>query len=339
MDLIVEIGNSHDGSLGIAMGLVDMAANTGAKTVKFQMHLYEYESSEDEPFRVDFSVQDESRRDYWQRVNFSPEEWIKLHAYVINKNLEFLCTPFSIEAAQFLESQSLVRRWKVGSGDATNFPLIDFLAKTNKPLLISTGLASFSEIELLVARLEKLDAISRTTLLHCVSMYPTPLDKSGLNLIEDLRGLGCRVGLSDHSGKISTSLKGISMGIDTLEVHLTPHRLFFGPDSSSSLLPDEIRQVYDICSDWEFIEKNQSSKEELFRLVGNSRKIFRKGVYWKRDLKAGTIIEQDDLLFLKPVSNIDAIDFEKLIGAKLLSPVTAKSPVDSLSVSTEHEES
>jgi N-acetylneuraminate synthase len=246
MDLIVEIGNSHDGSLGIATSMVDMVESTGAKCVKFQLHLPEFESTPDEPFRAKFSVQDQSRFDYWKRVNFTEEEWKYLANYTRSKGLEFLCTPFSIEAAKFLFHNNLVERWKVSSGDCTNLPLIDYMTTTNLPMLISTGLASWEEILKVRDRLGSLNYLDKVTFLHCVSQYPTKIESAGLNIIDDLRKLSGKVGLSDHSGNWIVPLKAISLGIDTLEVHLTPNRYFFGPDVSSSLTTEEISKILEI---------------------------------------------------------------------------------------------
>lgn len=322
-ELIVEIGNSHDGSLGIAKSFIDIAKAAGAPVVKFQMHIAEFESSDLDEFRVQFSDQDKTRVDYWNRVAFTPEQWKLISNYCDSQDIEFLCTPFSIEAAEILMQMTSVKRWKVGSGDAVNLPLIDFLASTEMPLIISTGLISWSEITFLKDRLLRLGAWSRTTLMHCVSQYPTPLENSGLNIISELRELGCSVGLSDHSGKLSPSLMAISHGISLLEVHLTPHPLFFGPDVNSSLTGEQIRFISDFTRDVEILEANHRSKSSLFEDASKTRRLFRKGVYWKSDLKAGTTIKYSDLKFLKPSQEIDSLDFEKVVGRVLTRPVMA----------------
>jgi len=313
-EIIVEIGNSHDGSLGIAKSFVDMAISAGASVVKFQMHIAEYESSESDEFRVRFSDQDATRVDYWNRVGFSAQEWENLSNYCDSKNIEFLCTPFSIEAAQILLDKTSVKRWKVGSGDAVNFPLIDFLASTKLPLIISTGLISWDELIQLKNRLIDSGVWSQTTLMHCVSEYPTPLENSALNMIDELKELGCAVGLSDHSGKLSPSLKAVAHGIPILEIHMTPHEIFFGPDVTSSLTPNQIKIISEFAKDNEVLNLNPRSKNSLFSDVSRTRRLFRKGVYWKNELEAGTTINFADLAFLKPCQEIDSIDFESVIG-------------------------
>ena len=328
MDLIIEIGNSHEGSLGIATSFVDMVRNTGANCVKFQMHLAEYEGMPNEPFRKNFSLQDASRQEYWRRVNFSEKNWKSLSQYTKETGLEFLCTPFSIEAAQFLYENKLVERWKIGSGDAVNFPLIDFLVSTKMPLIISTGLISWHEIIELKNRLCYLSAWETTTLMHCISMYPTPIEKSSLNLIAELKTLGCRVGLSDHSGNWKIPLKAISMGIDTLEVHMTPHKQFFGPDTVASLLPEEIRTIKEVWDDWLVLENTPGSKDLIFSDSHRMGVLFRKGIYWSKNCKSGDIADLSNIKFRKPVASIDSKNFESILGRKLRTDVLENSPVN-----------
>ncbi len=328
-EIIVEIGNVHEGSVGIAKSLIDMVALTGADIVKFQMHLAEFEGLPTEPFRVKFSDQDTTRSQYWNRVNFSENHWRLLSNYATSKGLEFLCTPFSKQAAQSLLKNTEVKRWKLGSGDASNFPLIDFLAGTGLPIIISTGLVSEPEIERLVSRLEFLGIKESTVLMHCVSQYPTPLEKSSLHLIDYLKSTGCRVGLSDHSGQIATALFGLSKGIQILEIHLTPHKLFFGPDVSSSLETQEIQTIVDFRNSLNLMRSSESvTRNQLYKEAESIRPIFRKGVYWSQDLQPGHVVTLNDLVFLKPCSGIDAIDFEQVLGKRLTSSVCVKNPVN-----------
>jgi len=327
-EIIVEIGNSHEGSLGIAKSFVDMASKSGAKIVKFQMHLAEFESSDKDEFRVKFSEQDISRIEYWKRVSFSDNEWRILSDYCASKGVEFLCTPFSVEAAEKLLSLTSIRRWKVGSGDALNFPLLLFLVTTNLPIIVSTGLVSWDEILLLREFLLKNNAWDRTTLLHCVSQYPTPLERSGLNLINELKSVSPRIGLSDHSGKLAPGIFALVNGLALLEVHFTPDMQFFGPDVSSSLLPSDLQLLHQIRDDLVLLNSNPVSKEVQFIDSENTRRLFRKGIYWKEDLLAGTVVGLEHLAFLKPANGIDASQFESIVGQTLKIDVRAREEVN-----------
>jgi N,N'-diacetyllegionaminate synthase len=316
-EIIVEIANTHEGSLGIAASLVDMAASSGADAVKFQMHLGEHEGVIDEPFRVNFSVQDKSRRDYWDRVGLTDEGWSYLSDYCSRKGVEFICTPFSVEAASRLLQFTDVKRWKVGSGDAPNFPFIDHLVTTGLPLIISTGLLAWDEILKLRERLQDANAWERTILMHCVTMYPTPLEYSSLNLLDDLIALGGRVGLSDHSGRLTPSIYALSKGVEIIEVHMTPHPQFFGPDVTSSLTPAMVEQLIIYRNEFQTLRENPAIKSTLFDLASDNRRLFRKGIYWKTDLQINEKCTLENFSFLKPSVGIDAIDFENYIGKTL----------------------
>jgi len=314
LDLIVEVGNSHEGSLGIAMSFVDMIASTGAKSVKFQMHIAEFESRHDEPFRKKFSLQDSSRFEYWERVSFNESEWQVLIDYTLSKGLEFICSPFSVEAASFLKRTGGIQRWKVGSGEATNFPLLDFMAESGFPIILSTGLVSWEELLKIRSHFVSRKAWDRVTLMHCVSMYPTPLEKVSLNLIDELRKLTSQVGFSDHSGDPATSLLAYSLGVELIEVHFTPHVLYFGPDTSSSLTTDQIRDLVSWTRKWDSVKMSPNSRDALFRESMEVASIFRKGIYWKRSLPTGHTIQFEDLAFLKPAGSIGAEHYESVVG-------------------------
>jgi len=316
-EIVIEIGNSHEGSLGIAKSFVEMVAESGARIIKFQMHLPDYESTELEPFRMDFSDQDQSRISYWKRTSFSENEWKKIISHCEKFGIEFMCTPFSIEAAQLLFDMRAVKRWKVGSGDASNLPLLDFLVSTQLPIIISTGLVSWEEILFLKNRFIKKNALGRITFLHCVSEYPTPIKKVGFNLFRDLMSEFGKAGFSDHSGNVLTGLYAISQNASILEVHMTPHKSFFGPDTSSSLTPDEIKLLCRFNEHVQDLNANHISKNNLFKDAKENRRIFRKGIYWSRSLVSEETVSVEDICFRKPVVSFDAIDFEKIIDRKV----------------------
>lgn len=327
LDLIVEIGNSHEGSLGIATSMVDMASQAGAKTVKFQMHLAEHESSETEPFRKKFSLQDESRYEYWERVTFSFEHWKRLIDYTVDAGLEFLCSPFSIQSAEWLLADGRIKRWKVGSGEATNYPLLDYMIQSNLPILLSTGLVTWEELLEIKSRFESKNAWERVTLLHCVSMYPAPLESISLHILDDLASIAKNVGYSDHSGNPSVPLLVYAKGISTIEVHMTPNKLFFGPDTQASLTPEAIQKIIEVSKDWDTLKDSGVSRDELYNFSSNTANIFRKGIYWNRNLQKGHKVTMQDLAFLKPSSEIQAREYEIVIGRIINCDVRQREPV------------
>ena len=140
--IIAEVGQAHEGSLGMALSYIDALAETGVDAVKFQIHIADAESSVYEPFRIKFSQQDKTRFDYWKRMEFSPEEWEILKSRCDEKQVEFLASPFSNEAVDLLEELQ-VKRYKIGSGEVSNFLLLEKIAKTGKPVILSSGMSSF----------------------------------------------------------------------------------------------------------------------------------------------------------------------------------------------------
>ena len=316
--IIAEIGQAHEGSLGIAHSFIDALKDTGIDAIKFQTHIAEAESSEYEKFRVNFSYEDKSRFDYWKRMEFSLEEWKGLKRHCDEVNIEFMSTPFSLMAVDLLEEVG-VKRYKVGSGDTSNFLLLEKIARTKKPIILSSGMSSFKELDESINFLKEFGYDkSNLSLMQCTTMYPTPAKFVGLNVIEEMKKrYDLDIGLSDHSGKIYFLLAAVAMGAKLLEFHVTFDRRMFGPDSTSSLTIDEVKYLVEGVRSIEEslsnkIDKNDISKfEELKKLFGRSIAI-------NKNKKRGEIIEFEDLESKKPFGmGIDVRDYRKVIGKRL----------------------
>src|SRR4030095_1630017 len=144
--IIGEVAQAHDGSLGMAHAYIDAVANAGADAVKFQTHIAAAESTPGEPWRVKFSRQDTTRYDYWKRMEFSEEQWRGLADHANGRGLLFLSSGFSPEAVDLLERVG-VPAWKVGSGEVSNPPLLAKMARTGKPVILSSGLSDWDELD------------------------------------------------------------------------------------------------------------------------------------------------------------------------------------------------
>src|SRR5262245_39397643 len=202
--VIAEVAQAHDGSLGMAHAFVDAAAEAGVDAIKFQTHLAAQESTLDELFRVRFSQQDPTRFQYWQRMEFTPEQWQGLAMHARERNLIFLSSAFSVAAVNLLSNIGMPA-WKIGSGEFDSPDLWRAMASTHAPILFSTGMARRAEIANAVAVFR--GAGLPFALLQCTSAYPTPLEAVGLNVIDELRReFTCPVGLSDHSGSVFPGL-------------------------------------------------------------------------------------------------------------------------------------
>ena len=313
--IIAEIGQNHDGSLGIAHSYIDAMADVGVDAVKFQTHIADAESSRDDKFRVNFSYEDKARRDYWKRMEFTKEHWTGLYEHAVRRGLVFLSSPFSLEAAVLLEEVGCPA-WKVGSGEVSNSLLLGYICKTKKPILLSSGMSSYEEIDT-AARI-----IGRhgnpLALFQCTSQYPPALENVGLNVLEYLRNkYNVPVGLSDHSGVIFPSLFAMAMGASLIEAHVTFHRSMFGPDVASSLTLDELKILVDGSEAIEVLRANPVDKNVIAEDLQDMKELFEKSVGISRDLKKGTRLSKEMIKGLKPGTGIRIEDIQKVVGKKL----------------------
>ena len=319
--IIAEVAQAHDGSLGTAHAFIDAVAETGATAIKFQTHIAAAESTPGEPWRVKFSPQDETRYDYWKRMAFSEAQWHGLKRHADERGLAFLSSPFSFEAADLLARVG-VAAWKVASGEVTNTPLFDRMAEAGGPFLLSTGMSTLAEIDTAV---EHIRALARSvTVLQCTSMYPTPPEKVGLNLIPFFQDrYACPVGLSDHSGTVYPGLAAVAMGAKAIEVHVTMSRAAFGPDVSSSLTVPELAQLVEGIRFIETMQSHPLDKDAVADELDAMRRLFTKSLVARADLAEGTVLTEAHLSIKKPGTGIPAAHLTAVIGRRLARDVQA----------------
>lgn len=325
--VIGEVAQAHDGSLGTAHAFVDAIAAAGADAVKFQTHIAAAESTPGEPWRVRFSRQDESRYDYWKRMEFTEEQWAGLKSHAEERGLLFLSSPFSVEAAEMLERLGM-KAWKIASGEVSNPVLLDYLISTGKPILLSTGMSPLEEIDAAVRRITGSagGTPALPVVMQCTTAYPCPPEKLGLNMIPFFRErYGCAVGLSDHSGTIYPGLAALTLGAEVLEVHVTLSREAFGPDVAASLTTAELRQLVEGVR---FLERALPvDKDAMAAEMEPLRRMFMKSVVARRDLPEGTVLAPEHLAVKKPGSGIPAARMAELIGRRLRRMVRADEPL------------
>ncbi len=321
--VIAEIAQAHDGSLGTAHAYIEAVAKTGADAIKFQTHIAAAESTPEEPFRIKFSPQDRTRYDYWKRMEFSEQQWQGLAGHATDLGLVFLSTPFSLEAVALLDRIG-VPAWKVGSGEVTNHPLIDGMARTKKPILLSTGMSSWCELDDAVkwARVEN----GPLAVLQCTTAYPCPPERMGLNLLAEFRErYGCPVGLSDHSGQIYAGLAAAALGGNVLEVHVVFSRECFGPDVAASLTIAELKQLVEGIRYIERAVKHPISKDVAASDLAAVRNIFGKSLVAAHDLASGHLLTPADIACKKPGTGIPVSRLTDVLGRRLKVSVRADS--------------
>ena len=313
--IIAEIGQAHEGSLGILHSYIDALALTGVDAIKFQMHIAEAESSSFEPFRVKFSLEDNTRFDYWKRMGFSLDQWKEIKQHCDDVGLEFMCSPFSNLAVDWLEEIG-VKQYKIGSGEVNNLLLLEKITQTGKPIIVSSGMSSFEELDETVAFLQQKKAFF--SLLQCTTSYPTQPNEYGLNVISELKArYNVPVGFSDHSAKEATLIAATALGAEILEFHVVFDRMMFGPDAKSSLTITETKQLVSSVRNIAIAVQNPIDKSINLKFT-ELKTIFEKSLAVNKKLPAGHIITFADLEAKKPKGHgIEARFFKKCLGKKI----------------------
>lgn len=310
--VIAEVAQAHDGSLGAAHAYIDAVSDAGADAVKFQAHFAEEESTYDESFRIHFSRQDATRYDYWKRMQFTEAQWAGLKKHAQERNLLFLCSVFSMKALRLMNELG-VPAWKVSSGEVASAQLIDAMLHTQKPIILSTGMSNYAEIDALV---NKIRCVAPIILMQCTSKYPTPLEEVGLNVIDEF---SCQyndlaLGLSDHSGTIYPSLAAIARGVQLLEVHVAFDRYQFGPDVSSSVTIEELKIITQMASAYHKMSTAPVDKDVLYETLISTKKLFGKSLALKEPVLKGQQITRDMLILKKPATGISERRIDEVIG-------------------------
>ncbi len=324
--VIGEVGQAHDGSLGTAHAFIDAIADAGADAVKFQTHIAAAESRTDEPWRVKFSYADDTRYEYWKRMEFTPQAWAGLRQHALDRGLAFLSSPFSLEAVELLRRVG-VAAWKIASGEVTNPQLLDAVAQTGAPVLLSSGMSGWVELDGAVTRLRDGGA-GALAVLQCTSAYPVAPQRVGLNVLGEIRErYGCAAGLSDHSGTIFPALAAVALGARVIEVHVTLSREMFGPDVGASVTTSELRLLVEGIRYVESALAAPVDKDEVATELAPMRALFGRSLVARCALPVGHMLAASDLIPKKPAGGLPPARLESLIGRRLNRALRADEPL------------
>jgi len=317
--IIAEIAQAHDGSLGTVHAYIDAVAKTGCNAIKFQTHIATAESSIHEPFRVKFSKQDATRYDYWKRMEFTLEQWKGIKQHCDDVGLEFMGSPFSNAAVDLLEKVGIAR-YKVGSGEVNNFVLLEKIAQTGKPVIISSGMSSYEELDATVQFLK--DRNVAFSILQCTTSYPTIPEQFGLNVMKELEEkYKIPVGFSDHSASIEACIAATALGAEILEFHVVFNKEMFGPDAKSSLTMEETTDLVRAVRNIELALQNPIDKNDNSKFT-DLKQIFEKSLAVNKNLPEGHVITFSDLETKKPKGfGILASEYKQVLGKKLTKNV------------------
>ena len=323
--IIAELSANHNGSLDKALETIQMAFDSGADAIKLQTYTADSMTIDcDLPdFQINGGLWDGYKLYDLYGEAQTPYEW---HKVMFDKARELgitiFSTPFDEQAVDFLETLD-VPAYKIASFEAVDLPLIRKVASTGKPMIISTGMANLEEIE------EAVDTAmaagcSELVLLHCISGYPSPFDQANLATIKDLESkFGCIVGLSDHTMGTAVSVAAVALGASLIEKHVIIDRNDKGPDSEFSLEPHELR---DLCIStniaWQAIGKVGYHRKP----VEESNVIFRRSVYFVKDMMAGEVITNKCIRRIRPGHGLAPKFCEGLIGKQVSKDIKRGTP-------------
>lgn len=309
--LIAEIGSVHDGSFGNALKLIEAAAAAGADAVKFQTHIAAAETLKDAPMPPYFKG--EPRFEYFNRTGFSPEQWHSLKSACDALGVVFMSSPFSLEAVDLLERIGMAV-YKVPSGEISNLPLIERLAKTSKPILLSSGMSGWEELDHAVAAARRACPVQ---VMQCTTQYPCPPERVGLNVMVDMKSrYNLPFGFSDHTLGPAACCAAVTLGAVTIEKHFTFSRLMYGSDAKHSMEPGEFRALADSLTEIRAILAHPVDKNDLAP-YRDMKRIFEKSVVTTRALAAGHTLTDADLAFKKPGDGIPAAQWRQIQGRVL----------------------
>ena len=308
--IIAEIGSVHDGSIGNAIKAIDLAKDCGADVVKFQTHDADSETTKSAPNPKYFNS--ESRYEYFKRTSFKLDEWIKLRKHAKEKNILFSSSPFSIKSLDLL-LRIKVDFIKIASGEVTNLPLLNKIAKSKIPIILSTGMSSWNEIN---SAYEILKNNKNLTIMQCSSIYPCPAEKTGLNILDEIKKkFPTNIGFSDHTPGIAASIAAASMGANVIEKHLTFSKHMYGSDASNALEPKEFQYLTNsLRFIWKAID-NPVNKDDL-KTYKSMKKIFEKSIVTSKNLKKGDIINNNNISLKKPGTGLNYNYISQKIGKK-----------------------
>lgn len=324
--IIAELSANHNGSLERALETIDAAKRCGADAVKLQTYTPDTMTIDcgSADFMVKGGLWDGYKLyDLYQWAH-TPYEWHQeMFEHACKCGITVFSTPFDESAVDLLESIG-APAYKIASFEIVDLPLIRYVARTGKPIIMSTGMASQQEIDEAIETAREAGC-EDLLLLHCISSYPAPIDQANLRQIPNLaQRFGVAVGLSDHTLGTTASVTAVALGACAIEKHFTLSRADKGPDSEFSLEPDELerlcRETYDAWC---------SLGEQGFQrpLAESGNHLFRRSIYFVRDLPAGALVRYEDIRRIRPGFGLPPRYFDSVIGKRTKVSVTRGTPV------------
>lgn len=316
--IIAEIGVNHNGSLEMAKEMVRKVKECGADIAKFQTALPEKLISKSAPkaeYQKETTGSSENQLEMIKKITLPLEAYGELSEYCRKLGIEFLSTPFDLESIDYLDSIGM-RLWKIPSGEVTNLPYLEKIGQTGYPVIMSTGMCTLEEIGNAIDVL-RVKGTQDIRILHCTTEYPAPMEDVNLKAMDTLREtFGLETGYSDHTEGIEVAIAAVARGAAVIEKHFTLDRNLDGPDHKASTEPDEFaRMVRSIRN----IEQALGSSEK--KVTESERKniaVARKSIVAARAIRAGEILNEDNLTTKRPGNGISPMRWHEVIGTNAI---------------------
>ncbi len=329
--IIAEIGVNHNADFNLAVDMIEAASNCGVDAIKFQTAVPELVQTSSAPKadyqKVTTGNADESQLEMSRKFHFTHDIFPLLKQEVEKRGKMFLSTAFDLKSLDYLTrmGESI---YKIPSGEITNLPYLRAIAQRASEVYISTGMATFDEVEAAVnALLASGQTKEQITVLQCNTEYPTPVsDVNLLSMVEMGKKLGLKYGYSDHTPGIEISVAAVALGATIIEKHFTTDKSLPGPDQQASLDPIEFKAMVDAIRN---IEKALGSPEKKTSPSEAKNKfIARRSIFSSRDIEAGEILSMDNLVILRPESGISPMLIDEFIGKPALSAISKQTALD-----------
>ncbi len=321
--VIAEAGVNHNGDIGLARRLVEVAVKAGADAVKFQTFKAEQLVTPDAP-KADYQLQATSRAEsqfeMLRRLELSQEAHRELFGYCRQRGILFMSTPFDEESVDLLEELG-VPIFKIPSGEITNLPFLAHVASKGKPMIVSTGMSYLDEVKAAMRAIEEAGNTS-LVLLHCVSTYPADPADANLHAMRAMsRNFNVPVGYSDHTPGIEVALAAVALGACVIEKHITLDRKLPGPDHQASLEPDELAAL---VRGVRVVEKalGHGRKEPAAGEIGMAA-VVRKSLVATRDIPRGTVLAEDHIATKRPGGGLSPELRSQIVGRKAKTDISA----------------
>lgn len=312
--IIAEAGVNHNGSFELARKLIDKAVEAGTDCVKFQTFVVDEgisKRAEKAEYQKSTTGEGESQYEMVKKLELPFEDFEKLQNYCKSNNIIFLSTPFDLPSIDFLQKID-IPFWKIPSGEITNLPYLEKIARTHKDIILSTGMSDIDDISAALSAL-KGNGAGKITLLHCNTEYPTPICDVNLNAMRTLREkFGLDVGYSDHTVGIEIPIAAAALGATVIEKHFTLNRDMPGPDHAASLEPRELKKMVDGIRNIELAMGNGNKVPSPSE--SKNAAIARKSIVARRNIRKGELFTEENLAAKRPGNGISPMKWHDVIG-------------------------